>query len=59
MNGHKSYFRLYAAGKSNKMENEFQYDKLISHNIDCFHVSYVDMMHEGDNTESQLEELLG
>ena len=58
MNGHKSDFRLYAAGKINKMDNKLPYDHLISHNIDNFHVSIVDMIHAGNNTESQLDELL-
>ena len=35
-----------------------QYDHLICHNIDYFHVSIVDMIHVGNNTESQLDELL-
>ena len=58
MNGHKSDFRLYAAGKINKMDNKLLLDHLICHNIDCFHVSIVDMIHVGNNTESQLDELL-
>ena len=58
MNGHKSDFRLYAAGKINKMDNKLLYDHLICHNIDYFHVSIVDMIHVGNNTESQLDEFL-
>ena len=58
MNGHKSYFRLYAAGKINKMDNKLLCDHLTYHNIDYFHVSIVDMIHIGNNTESQLDELL-
>ena len=58
MNGHKSDFRLYAAGKINKMDNKLLYDHLICHNIDYFHVSIVDMIEVGNNTESQLDELL-
>ena len=58
MNGHKSDFRLYAAGKINKMDNNLLYDHLICHSIDYFHVSIVDMIHIGNNTESQLDELL-
>ena len=34
MNGHKSDFRLHAAGKINKMDNKLLYDHLICHNID-------------------------
>ena len=45
MNGHKSDFRLYAAGKINKMDNKLLYDHLICHDIDYFHVSIVDMIH--------------
>ena len=58
MNGHKRDFRLYAAGKINKMDNELLYDHLLCHNIDYFHVSIVDMIQVGNNTESQLVELL-
>ena len=57
MNGHKSDFRHYAAGKINKMDNKLLYDHLICHNIDYFHVSIVDMIQVGNNTESQLDEL--
>ena len=58
MNGHKSDFRLYAAGRINKMDNKLLYDHLICHDIDYFHVSIVDMIHVGNNTGSQLDELL-
>ena len=57
-NGQKSDFRLYAAGKINKMDNKLLYDNLICHNIDYFHVSIVDMIQVGKNTESQLDALL-
>ena len=57
MNGHKSDFRLYAAGKINKMDNKLLYDHLICHNIDYFNVSIIDMINVGNNTESQLDEL--
>ena len=53
MNGHKSDFQLYAAGRINKMDNELLYDHLICHDIDYFHVCI-----NSSNTESQLEELL-
>ena len=56
MNGHKSDFRLYAAGKINKTENKLLCDHLICQHIVYFHVSIVDMIHIGNNTESQLEE---
>ena len=59
MNGHKSDFRLYAAGKINKMDNKLLYDHLICHYIDYLDVCIVDMICVGNNTESQLEELLG
>ena len=55
---HKSDFRLYAAVKINKLDNELLFDHLICHNIDYFHVCIVDMIHVGINTESQLDELL-
>ena len=58
MNGHKSDFRLYAAGKINKMDNKLLYDHLICHSVYYFHVCIVDMIHIGNNAESQLEELL-
>ena len=58
MNGHKSDFRIYAAGKINKMDNKLLYDYLICHSIDYFYVCIVNMIHVGNNTESQLEELL-
>ena len=57
-NGHKNDFRLYAAGKINKMDNKHLYDHLIRHDIDYFHVCIVDMIHLGNNTASQLDELL-
>ena len=57
MNGHKRDFRLYVAGKINKMNNKLLYDHFICHYIDCFHVSIVDMIQVGNNTESQLDEL--
>ena len=59
MNGHKSDFRLYAAGNINKMDNKLLYDHLICHNIDYFHMCIVDMINVGNNAESQLGELLG
>ena len=58
MNGHKSDFPLNAAGMIKKMDNELLYDHLICHSIDNFHVCIVDMIHVGNNSESQLEELL-
>ena len=58
LNGHKSDFRLYAAGRINKMDNKLLYDHLISHNIDYFHVCIVDMTHVSNNIESQYEEFL-
>ena len=58
MNGHKSDFRHYTASKTNKMDNKLLYCHLICHKIDYFHVCIVDMIHIGNNTESQLEDLL-
>ena len=54
----KVTIRLYAAGMINKMDNKLLYDHLICHDTDYFHVSIVDMIHVGNNTESQLDELL-
>ena len=54
MNGHKSDFRLYAAGKINEMDNKLLYDHLICHDIDYFHVSIVDMIHIGNNMNLNL-----
>ena len=39
------------------MDNKLLYDHLICQSIDYFHVCIVDMLHVGNNTESQLEEL--
>ena len=58
MNGHKNDFRRYAAGRINKMDNKLLYDPLIYHSIGYFQVFIVDLIHLGNNTESQLEELL-
>ena len=58
MNGHKSDFRLYAAGKINRMDNELQYEHLICYDIDYFHVCIVHMIHVGNNTKSQFNVLL-
>ena len=49
---------VYAAGRINKMDNKLLYDHLICHHIDYFHVCIVYMIHIGNNTVSQLEELL-
>ena len=59
MNGHKSDFRLYVAGKINKMDNKPLYDHQICHFMDYLDVCIVDMIYVGNNTETQLEELLG
>ena len=59
MNVHESDFRLYAAGKINRMATMLPYDHLICHYIHYFHVCIADMIHVGNNTESQIEELLG
>ena len=57
-NGHKNYFRLYAAGKIYKMDNKLSYDHIICHDMDYFHVCIVDMIRVGNNTEPRLDELL-
>ena len=58
VNGHKSDFRLYAAGKINKMDNRPSYDHLIYHYMDYFQVCIVDLIRVDNNNENQLEELL-
>ena len=40
------------------MDYEILYGHLICHDIDYFKVCIVDMIHVGNNTESQIEELL-
>ena len=45
-------------GKINKIDNELLYDHLFCHNIDYILLCIVDMIHIGNNTESQLNELL-
>ena len=56
MNGHKSDIRLYSASMINKMDNKLLYDHLICHDIDYFHMCIVDIIHVGNNAESQLDE---
>ena len=58
MNGHKSDFRLYAAGKIKKMDKKLLCDHLICHNKITFMCVLYNMIHVGNNTESQLDELL-
>ena len=58
MNGHKSDFRLYAAGKLNKMDYKLLYDHLILHKLDYFHVHIVDTLHVATTNRQQLHELL-
>ena len=54
----KLHIEVHRASVMNKMDNKLLYDHLICHNIDYFHVSIVDMIQVGNNTESQLDELL-
>ena len=54
MNGHKSAFRLYAAGEMNKMDNKLLDDHLIYYYIDYFQM-WITII---NNNEHQLEELL-
>ena len=49
MNGHKSEFRLYDAGKIKKIDNKLLYDHLIYHNIDYFQVCNEDLIHLDNN----------
>ena len=58
MNGHKNDFRRCTGVKTNKMDNKLLYDHLICHNTYYFHECILDMIHVGNNIESQLEELL-
>ena len=59
MNGHKSDFRLYAAGKINKLDNKILYDRLIYHDIQSFQICIVGLIRLDNNIEIQFEELLG
>ena len=54
MNGHK-VTSDYAAGKINKISFYMMFESAMT---DYIHVCIVDMIHVGNNTESQLEELL-
>jgi hypothetical protein len=56
MNGHRSDFNLYKAGKSNKMDNKLLYDHLISHNMDHYNIRLVDQVIS--NEDSNLQQLL-
>lgn len=58
MNGHKSDFRLYTAGKLTKMDNKLLYDHLLYHNLDYFHVQIVDTLHVANSSRQQLHQLL-
>ena len=58
MNGHKSDFRLYAAGKIIKMNNKLLYDHLIHYGLDYFHVHIVDSVHVANNSRHYLHQLL-
>ena len=58
MNGHKRDFRLYVAGKINKMDNELLYDHLIYHDIDYFQVCFVDLIRVDNYNGHHLEKLL-
>ena len=51
MNGQKSDFRLYAAGKINMILYHHPINP-INHKIDYFHMCIVDMIHVGNNAES-------
>ena len=49
MNGHKSDFRLYSAGKINKMDNKLLYDHLIYNDIEHLQVCIADLIRVENN----------
>lgn len=53
MNGHKSDFRLYEAGKLSTMDNKLLNDHLIHHNLYYFHVYIVDYVHVANSSSRQ------
>lgn len=55
MNGHKSDFCLYTAGKVTKIDNKLLYDHLIHHNLDYSHVQNVDTLHVAKSSRKQLQ----
>ena len=58
MNGHKSDFRLYRAGTSNKFDSKILYDHLIFHNCDSFKVQIVDRVLIGNRNKETCDLLL-
>ncbi|KAJ8032026.1 hypothetical protein HOLleu_25430 [Holothuria leucospilota] len=57
INGHKSDFRLYRAGTSNKLDSKILYDHLIFHNCESFKVQIVDRIFKVDRDKGALEKL--
>ena len=58
INGHKSDFRLYRAGTSNKLDSKILYDHLILHNCESFKVQIVDCIFKANGNKGTLEKLL-
>jgi len=58
MNGHRSDFKLYVNGKSNKMDNKLLYDHLVAHNVDYFEVQIVDKVFVKNQSSKDLHEAL-
>ena len=58
MNGHRSDFKLYTSGKSNKMDNKLFYDHLKGHNKDYFRVQIVDKVATRHHSAKDLHGLL-
>ena len=58
MNGHRSDFRLYASGKSSKMDNKPLYDHLLEHDLDYFLVQIVDRIFVSNRNSQDLHDML-
>ena len=58
MNGHRSDFKLYASGRSNKMDYKALYDHFISHNIENFNVQIIDRLLVGNHPVEKLHDML-
>jgi len=58
MNGHRSDFKLYISGESNKMDQKVLYDHLRSHNIVSFNVQILDTLVTSKRSVDKLHEML-
>ena len=58
MNGHRSDFKLYISGESNKMDHKVLYDHLRSHNIVSFNVQILDTLVTSKRSVDKLHEML-